>query len=1222
MGRGVQIEIGRGRYVSAHENFGTEYLHARNGRYGSEVEWVMDGCCMGLEDDDDGKEDTMADVNVNAPAEQAPAMAPPTRTDDQILPRIRWVPIGKSNCYLDVERSQSNPIYKIAVDILKHTNFFRAFTASSTIPSIYIQQFWDTVRYDNKTGSYSCQLDEQWFDLTKDTLRDALQITPVDTNNAFSSPPTPDALIKFVNDLGYPRVVRTLSDVVTNDMFQPWRALTTVINLCLTGKTSGFERPRAPVLQILWGIVNRAHIDYAERMWEEFTQSIHTFIEDKKNLAQHTQGKKKATLIVIPSVRFTKLIVYYLQSKHKFHPRLGSPLHLPNEEPVLGYLKFSAKGTKREVFGMPIPNDLITDDIRGEQYYNAYLEKVAKHQRYLAGEEVSDPDSPAPKPAKATKPKASKQSKPLAPKAATKKPKPAPAKSQEKKQKLADLQKVVEESLMEVHLTRQGPLPPVVIMEPESGKFQPLLTPKKKSPADSETNSNKEVPRMVARVQAEGQAGPNPGEHDEGQAGPNPGEHDEGQAGPNPGDAASSQPLSSHVVHAGPNLEHMDLEAFDTSIQPNPEQIDEEFTTTAYPNELSFADQFLMEKSQEDEPEKTNTESEANQALEERLDKQGSRLYKLENLNIPHQVSKAVDEIVTDAVDWAIQAPLRDRFKDLPEADMKEILYHRMWESNSYQAHEDHKMLCEALEKSMARDHTDHLLTDLAEARRKKKKRRDSSKTPPGSPPYQPPPPPPPASSYGTPRASRSSQLPPPPPPPSTNQRDQSTSTDAPSSSKIAASIEYTAWMTTDTRLKLSILSIPEELYMDNDTTHDEQWKPLTEDRPATPEPTWSIPSSDLPVLVNNWASALASTYVPPPKNSLLTQTGDMAIFIDWFCKKQGITKLKQQDLKGPTYEIVKVFHPNVIHLQYQIEECHKLLTDQVDESIIRFGVSMIRSQEWQACIVHSKMKAAYYPDVGLEQMVPDQMWIEEECKYDIAAIAVRTHMQILSVVRIEVFSLYGYDYMKKIVLRRADLKEYTIAERDFKYLYPSDFEDLYLLNLQGHLNHLPPEDKKILTTAVNLWTRNLVIRQRVEDFQLGIESYQTQLNLTKPRWDATGFEFKHDFTVIDSPRAVTFRDKYGVQMIMRFNEIHKFSDGTLQQIDEALDYRVKEFKVNRMNPGLNTRFWTRKDVDRSKEFMFAIQKRLKTRRIFRNLESFVGGRIREGDYRLLKRTE
>ncbi|GJZ50945.1 hypothetical protein Tco_0605460, partial [Tanacetum coccineum] len=66
---------------------------------------------------------------------------PPTRLDEQILPHDKWVPVGKSNCFLDVERTQVNPIFKIAVDILKNTNFFRAFTASSTIPSIYIQQF-------------------------------------------------------------------------------------------------------------------------------------------------------------------------------------------------------------------------------------------------------------------------------------------------------------------------------------------------------------------------------------------------------------------------------------------------------------------------------------------------------------------------------------------------------------------------------------------------------------------------------------------------------------------------------------------------------------------------------------------------------------------------------------------------------------------------------------------------------------------------------------------------------------------------------------------------------------------------------------------------------------------------------------------------------------------------------------------------------------------------
>ncbi|GKA01593.1 hypothetical protein Tco_0674258 [Tanacetum coccineum] len=274
---------------------------------------------------------------------------------------------------------------------------------------------------------------------------------------------------------------------------------------------------------------------------------------------------------------------------------------------------------------------------------------------------------------------------------------------------------------------------------------------------------------------------------------------------------------------------------------------------------------------------------------------------------------------------------------------------------------------------------------------------------------------------------------------------------------------------------------------------------------------------------------------------------------MEWYCKKQGISELTQKYLEGPTYEIVKVFHPDIVHLQFQMEECHKLLTDQVDDAILRYNVSkplplggdpghvtiqpdffFNKDLEYlrygrkmgRTALSISKKKAAYYPDVGLEQMVPDQIqrfYIDRHTSEGDRR-AVRTHMCILSVIRIEVFPMYGYNYMKKIVLRRADLKEYVIAERDFKYMYLSDFEDLYMLNLQGHLNHLSSEDKKILTTTVNLWTRNLVIRQRVEDFQLGIESYQTQLNLTKSRWDAKGFEYKHDFTVIDSPRAVTFR--------------------------------------------------------------------------------------------------
>nr|GFC65586.1 hypothetical protein [Tanacetum cinerariifolium] len=47
-----------------------------------------------------------------------------------------------------------------------------------------------------------------------------------------------------------------------------------------------------------------------------------------------------------------------------------------------------------------------------------------------------------------------------------------------------------------------------------------------------------------------------------------------------------------------------------------------------------------------------------NKDIEERLDSHGSRLYTLEQLDISKRVSIAVSEVVTDAVDWAMQAPL------------------------------------------------------------------------------------------------------------------------------------------------------------------------------------------------------------------------------------------------------------------------------------------------------------------------------------------------------------------------------------------------------------------------------------------------------------------------------------------------------------------------------------------------------------------------------------
>ncbi|GKF85043.1 hypothetical protein Tco_0249941 [Tanacetum coccineum] len=98
-----------------------------------------------------------------------------------------------------------------------------------------------------------------------------------------------------------------------------------------------------------------------------------------------------------------------------------------------------------------------------------------------------------------------------------------------------------------------------------------------------------------------------------------------------------------------------------------------------------------------------------------------------------------------------------------------------------------------------------------------------------------------------------------------------------------------------------------------------------------TPKPAWTILPSNVSDVENNWASALASSYKPPAGNSLLAKTGDMMTFLNWYCCQINKSKLTQADLEGHAYEVIKVFYPDIIHLQFQMEECHKILTDQVD---------------------------------------------------------------------------------------------------------------------------------------------------------------------------------------------------------------------------------------------------------------------------------------------------
>nr|GFA53564.1 hypothetical protein [Tanacetum cinerariifolium] len=106
-------------------------------------------------------------------------------------------------------------------------------------------------------------------------------------------------------------------------------------------------------------------------------------------------------------------------------------------------------------------------------------------------------------------------------------------------------------------------------------------------------------------------------------------------------------------------------------------------------------------------------------------------------------------------------------------------------------------------------------------------------------------------------------------------------------------------------------------------------------------------------------------------------------------------------------------------------------------------------------------------------------------------------------------------------------------------------------------------------------------------------------------------------YTAYSNPRGFIYQNKDKKNRLMQIDELHKFSDGMLNDVRNALDDRLKG---NRMQYLLTT-IWRREDKDRATAMIQAIDKMLKTRRIIRSLEKFVGGRLYEGDFRMLQRT-
>ncbi|GJW83799.1 hypothetical protein Tco_0156944 [Tanacetum coccineum] len=556
-------------------------------------------------------QDNMADENVPAPA--------PTRYDDQILPFVAWVPIGKSNYVLDLQKKQKNPIFQIS--------------------------FWNTLTYVEKAGTYRFQLDENWFTLDANLLREALEITPINQAHPFVSPPSGDAIIDFVNKLGYTKEIHFVSSLAVNNLLTkkgrkdkphviPCCRFTKLIIFHL-GRTHNIHQRSTLPFHLAEEDLRLGNLKFVPKGKDEEEMVA----KHDQKVAAKKEGKKKTTSAKQPKPKPAK----EKSSKPAPAPKPKVSKERPSKPST-------AKPTK--------PKPAKEKSTKATPLKKADKVKVAKvHNIKSSLQLVDEPDE---EPAQ---------------------PEPGPELEHQGKGEEYDVERAIQMNLELFHAKGHAHIRGVVIREPIAKATRPLHVVEGK---DAETVNLKE--KTIELDQ--GQAGLDPGETLESQPPPEI-MHDEFMVNVYPNVHESLKFLADeHVILEDP------LSSTETlSLMKNLED--------AY----TIGDQLFNDKSTKDEPGKLNMEEEVFSMKSKNLDNTtqnlGSRVLTLDLRDLPHKIDETVCESVKEAVHVALHAPLRDRFRDLPKAYMKEMLHQWMFESSSYKSHPEHVALYEALEASM-----------------------------------------------------------------------------------------------------------------------------------------------------------------------------------------------------------------------------------------------------------------------------------------------------------------------------------------------------------------------------------------------------------------------------------------------------------------------------------------------------------------------------------------
>ncbi|GJV62094.1 retrovirus-related pol polyprotein from transposon TNT 1-94 [Tanacetum coccineum] len=174
---------------------------------------------------------------------------------DELCPPNKRYDLMDANKKIDFEQVQCPPESKLLTNIIKNHPLRFSIAASSSVPWIYMAQFWHTLKEDGSKYRLTFMLDKKELSLTLDDFRTILHLPQATDNNHDSFVPPPsflDMVPFYKNELGFTMELKTSSSFKTTGLLQPWQTLSKIFSKCLTTRVTGWDQPSLKIQRQSW----------------------------------------------------------------------------------------------------------------------------------------------------------------------------------------------------------------------------------------------------------------------------------------------------------------------------------------------------------------------------------------------------------------------------------------------------------------------------------------------------------------------------------------------------------------------------------------------------------------------------------------------------------------------------------------------------------------------------------------------------------------------------------------------------------------------------------------------------------------------------------------------------------------------------------------------------------------------------------------------------------